>query len=111
MAESKSVPSVVVRNQDRSVVITRSFTIEGARDMPAPYSGKPFRPDVIVIKLQDHKVHTVEVSGPRVLIGDRPGRNRARKSWYMQSDLDRDAPEWVKDTVATVLRMEQAGRS
>lgn len=110
MTDSKHVPSVIVRNRDRSAVITRSFTVEGADSMPAQYSGKPFQPDVIIVKLQDGAVTQVSVSGPRGLTSAQQMRTRARKSWYTSMDIDRDAPEWVKDTVATVLRMEQAGR-
>lgn len=110
--ESKNVPSVTMRARDRSVVITRSFTVQGAADMPAQYSGKPFHPDMIVVKLQDGQLNKVSVSGPRRLSKGFLGMmDRVRKEWWSQADLERDAPEWVRDCLATVLRMEQAGRA
>jgi hypothetical protein len=104
--ESKHVPSIVIRPLERHTTTVLSFSVTGVGNVPAQYSGKPFRPDIIVIKIQDGAWTRVEISGPRVLKDNRPGRDRCRKSWYMQRELDTDAPEWVKDALDHVSKAE-----
>jgi hypothetical protein len=107
MTESKHVPSILVRPMGRSLVVTVSFSVAGAPNMPAQYSGKPFRPESITVKIQDTQWTLVNVVGRRVLLSGGLGAS-ARKAWYGPTDLEKDAPAWVKDTLAEVLRTEGA---
>lgn len=106
MADLQGSDGVLMCARDRSVVITRSFTVQNAPNLPAQYSGKPFRPQVIVVKLQDGQLSRVGVSGQRVLAHERLDPTIARKDWWSLADLEKDAPAWVQQCVATVLRME-----
>lgn len=108
MTESRNAPKVIVKPRDRVVETTLSFAVSGAPNIPAQHSGKPLRPEVMVIKLQDGDFHHVRVTGPRIGSADRFGHARARKAWYSITELERDAPVWVRDAVTKVLQQEGA---
>jgi hypothetical protein len=109
MAESSNVPRIIIRNRDRTAVVTRTFTVEGAPVAAAQYSGKPFSPDMVTVVLQDGALHHVTIRGQRILAGGKSaGQDGARRAWYSIGELKRDAPLWVQDAVSEVLRMEGA---
>jgi hypothetical protein len=110
MTESENVPKIVATPLDRHTTTVLSFAVTGAAPVPAQYSGKPFRPEIIVIKIQDGNWTKVEITGPRVLKDNRPGKDWAHKAWFMQRDLDTDAPAWVKDALDYVRQTEGVTR-
>jgi hypothetical protein len=106
MTESKNTPHFKLRDTGRTMEITRVFSVEGAPDMAAQYSGKPFQPDWLTVKLTDGDLFKAECSGQRVLMRDRLSTARARRSWFGAIELD-GAPVWVKVAVATVMQQER----
>lgn len=108
MTESRNVPRVTVRDTLRSAEVTRAFAIDGAPNLAAQFSDKPFRPEQLTIKLQDGTFHHVVVTGRRVLSRGVLGQNRGRKAWYSVRELEESGPAWVKDAVVTVLQQEGA---